>query len=156
MPFQIHALSGHAFEPLFDLPDDALAEKGALRVTADSKPGFPCRVSLEDADIGDELILTHYEHLSENSPYRASHAIYIRKGTRRATLGPDTVPASLSTRLLSVRGFGADHLMREADVVEGSALASRLDALFADPGIAYVHIHNAKQGCFAAKATRPA
>lgn len=154
MSFQIHALAGNDFEELFEFSDAELKQIGALRVTADSKPGFPCRVSLQDADIGDELILTHFEHLPEKSPYRASHAIYVRKGACQATPARNEVPQSLSLRILSVRAFGDDNLMKEADLVAGKALSAKLDTLFANPAIDYVHIHNAKQGCFAAKATR--
>jgi hypothetical protein len=42
----------------------------------------------------------------------------------------------------------------EADVVEGGKLAEKLEELFANIDIEFVHIHNAKQGCFAAMATR--
>jgi len=154
MSFQIHALAGNDFEALFGLSDAALKHMGTLRVTADSKPGFPCRVSLQDADIGDELILTNFEHLTGLTPYQASHAIYVRKGAHQATPDRNEVPQSLSLRILSVRAFGDDHLMKEADLVEGKELAAKLDALFANPAVEYVHIHNAKQGCFAAKATR--
>ncbi|WP_306259462.1 DUF1203 domain-containing protein [Pararhizobium sp. IMCC21322] len=154
MSFQIHALAGRDFEDLFALSDADLKHIGALRVTADSKPGFPCRVSLQDANIGDELILTNFKHLPENSPYQASHAIYVRKGACQAKPDRNEVPQSLSLRVLSVRGFGNDHLLKEADLVDGKTLAAKLDALFANPAIDYAHIHNAKQGCFAAKATR--
>ena len=154
MTFQIQALAADEFAHLFALSDPELERIGAIRVTADNKPGFPCRVSLRDAEIGDELILMNYEHLSENSPYKASHALYVRKDVQQATPEPGEVPAVLASRLLSVRGFGDSHLMRVADVVDGKELAAKLNDLFADPGIGYVHIHNAKQGCFAAKATR--
>ena len=59
--------------------DDELITRGARRVTADADHGFPCRVSLQDASAGDELILVNYKHLDNNSPYDAAHAIYIRK-----------------------------------------------------------------------------
>lgn len=45
-------------------------------------------------------------------------------------------------------------MMRTADVVDGTDLAAALPRMFSDPEIAVVHIHNAKQGCFAASATR--
>lgn len=154
MSFQIHALAGRDFEELFELSNAELKHLGALRMKADSKPGFPCRVSLQDADIGDELILTNFEHLTGRTPYQASHAIYVRKGTHWATPDRNEVPQMLSHRILSVRAFGVDHLMKEADLVEGKKLAAKLDTLFTNPAIDYVHIHNAKQGCFAAKATR--
>lgn len=154
MPFQIHALPMCDFEHLFKMSDKDLQAHRAMRITADSKPGYPCRVSLEEAEIGEELVLANHAHRAENTPYRATHAIYVRKIAEQATPGPSQVPKVLACRLLSIRGFDKDHLMKRADVVEGSELGDNLDALFGDPAIEYVHIHNAKQGCFAARATR--
>ncbi len=154
MTFQIHALPPDGFAALFELTDVQLADRGSRRVIADEAGAFPCRVSLADADVGDELILTNYAHLDQRSPYRASHAVYIRKGVAQATPKPGEVPAALASRLLSLRAFGRDHMMTNADVVDGKALAHGLRDMFADPAVDYVHIHNAKQGCFAASATR--
>ena len=152
--FQIHALDPAPFAHLFALSDKALAAQGARRVVADEAPGFPCRVSLMDASVGDEVVLVGYEHLPGNTPYRASHAIYVRKGVAQAELPAGAVPPVLSTRLLSIRGFDRAGMMRTADVVDGTDLAAALPRMFANPEIAVVHIHNAKQGCFAASATR--
>lgn len=154
MTFQIHALPKAQFESLFDLDDAELAKRGMLRVTAESEPGYPCRVSLQDAKIGEELILLNYQHLEGNTPYAASHAIYVRKDAQQVHLKPGQVPQVLSSRLLSVRGFNQQKLMVAADVIGGQELATKLEALFLNADIDVVHVHNAKQGCFAAKATR--
>ncbi len=156
MTFQIHALDYAPFARYFALDDAELASLGARRMTATESPGFPCRVSLADADRGDTLMLLNYAHLPETSPYRASHAIFVRENATPARPAPGEVPDALARRLLSVRGYGADHFMREADVVEGAALGEALERLFADAETVYVHIHNVRQGCFAAKATRAA
>jgi hypothetical protein len=154
MTFQIHALPDALFAGLFRLPDDDLRARGMRRVIADSNPGFPCRVSLQDADIGEELLLLNYRHLDGNTPYAASHAIYVRKGAQQAQPLPDSVPAVLSMRLLSVRGFDDQGLMVTADVVDGKQLSATLTAFFANAAIAVIHVHNARQGCFAARVTR--
>ena len=154
MPFQIHAIPVATYAALFDLDDKDLARKGARRVIATSKPGFPCRVSLEDADPGDELILVNHRHLDANTPYASAHAIYIRKDAAEAQPNPGEIPEVLASRLLSVRAFNSDSMMLDADVVEGVDLAEKLDAMFNEPNVDTIHIHNARQGCFAAKATR--
>jgi len=154
MAFQVHALDGNKFSNLFDLDDMALEAIGARRKTVDSKPGYPCRVSLTDAEIGDTVVLFNYEHLPENSPYRASHAIYVRKGVEQARPAPNEVPVVIGSRLLSVRCFGVDHLMVQADVVDGKDLGPMIETMFQNPDIDYIHVHNARQGCFAAKVTR--
>ena len=60
--FQLIGLSPGPFSHLFSLSAGQLAPLGILRVTADSTPGFPCRVSLEDAEAGERLILLPFEH----------------------------------------------------------------------------------------------
>ena len=154
MTFQITALDYAPFEELFALTDDDLARRGACRVTAETWPGYPCRVSLEDAAVGEVLILTNYRHLDVASPYASCHAIYVRKDAARASPPPGTIPDVLSRRLLSVRGIDTEGFIREAEVVEGEALAAALDRVFRIPDIAFVDIHNAARGCFAARARR--
>lgn len=154
MDFQIHALPPEPFAPLFGMDDAALRKIGAVRRIVTECPGTPCRVSLADAEVGETVVLVHHEHLPERTPYRASHAIYVREGVPMARPAKGEVPKVLTSRLLSVRGFDAHHMMRDADVVEGADLAGRLRAMFADERIAYIHVHYAKPGCFAARVTR--
>lgn len=154
MKFQISALDYHQFSELFDLDDDELKSRGAMRVVADCNPGFPCRVSLEDAAIGERLILLNYRHLDIGSPYSATHAIFVRENARKAEPVPGTVPDVLARRLLSVRAFDKKGLMIDADVIDGGELKSALEGFFRKSEIEFVDIHNAKPGCFAARSVR--
>jgi hypothetical protein len=152
--FQILALDPMPFAPLFALGDAELAARHIVRRVADAKPGFPCRISLTDAEIGETLLLLNHEHLPVDSPYRATHAIYVREGASAATPAPGVVPEVISRRLISARAFDADGMMSDADVVPGEAVAATLERMFADPAVAHVDLHNAKPGCFAARAVR--
>lgn len=154
--FQISALEHTDFDALFSLDDAALAARGARRYIADKKPGFPCRVSLQDAEPGERVILVPYHHLPADSPYRAAGPIFVREGARTTSLPPDTVPALLRSRLLSVRAYDALHLMVEADVIDGRDVELRLASMFADDRVAYLHIHFARPGCYACRADRSA
>jgi hypothetical protein len=104
MSFQIIALDHHLFTSFFEMSDAELADNMAVRRTATAKPGFPCRVSLADAEIGDELILVNYEHQNNASPYRAAHAIFVRKGVEQAQPSVGEVPELFCTRALSLQG----------------------------------------------------
>jgi hypothetical protein len=126
----------------------------ALRFTVESKPGFPCRVSLEDAEIGEEVLLLNYEHLPVNTPYRASHAIYVRPDAMPAHLEVNEIPTMLRSRLLSIRAFDHEGMMRGADVAEGEQCVHVIEQLFADRRVAYLHLHFAKAGCYAARVER--
>jgi len=154
MPFQIHALAATPFTPLFALSDSELANIKATRMVADAKPGFPCRVSLADAEVGEVVILVNFEHQPGNSPYRSSHAIFVRENAEQAFPAVGEVPEALKTRLTSIRAFDANHFMVAADVVDGAFLSEAIPAMFADPSVDYLHLHNARQGCFAARVTR--
>ena len=153
MAFLIHGLDPAAFAPLFAKSEAELAALGAVRKAADSAPGYPCRVSLEDAVVGDELVLLPYEHHAVAGPYRASGPIYVRR-TARTQVVLDRVPDVLARRLVSVRAYDGAGMMAAADVVDGRELAARLERLLAGHTIAYAHVHYAKPGCYAARVTR--
>src|SRR5580658_8901885 len=107
MSFRITGLPAEPFAPLFALPDEALAARGAVRQIADNRsPGYPCRVSLTDSRPGDELLLVNYEHHPVASPYRMRFAIYVRKGEETCD-AVDRVPEQLRIRMLAVRAFDA-------------------------------------------------
>ena len=154
MSFVITALQPSQFQHLFALDTEALASQGAMRVVAHKKPGFPCRVSLADAEIGEEVILAHYEHQPADSPFRASHAVYLRPGVPQAELAVNTVPEMLRSRILSLRGFDEKGMIVAAELVDGKALESALTGMLAEANVAYVHLHFAKPGCYAARADR--
>jgi hypothetical protein len=97
----------------------------------------------------------HHEHQPADTPYRAGHAIYVRAGAVEATPDVGEVPDVLRRRLLSVRAFDEAGMMLGADVVDGGDVARAIERFFDDPLIAYLHLHNAKPGCYAARVDRP-
>ena len=154
MSFQIHALPPAQFEPLFAMSDEELAKVRAARAIADARPGYPCRVSLADAEIGEAIVLVNFEHQPAESPFQATHAIYVRENAEQAFPEVGEVPEVLRTRLASVRAFDDRHFIVNADVVDGSTLSESIPAMLLDPKVAYLHLHNAKLGCFLARVTR--
>jgi hypothetical protein len=154
MTFRISALPKAPFEPLFHLSDEELAAHGAVRRVADAKPGFPCRVSLVDAEIGETVILLHYEHQPAPTPFRASHAIYVRPGADEAHPAAGEVPEALRTRILSLRAFDGADMLVDADLADGRDLEPAIARLLANPRVAYLHAHFAKPGCYAARIDR--
>lgn len=154
MSFVISGIDPAPFTHLYGLDEAELAEAGVVRMVADRKPGFPCRITLEDATPGEALLLLNHEHLPVDTPYRSCHAIFVRDGAQVAARFEGVVPAQLACRLLSVRAFDAGGMMTDADVVEGRDLEPLIARFFADPQTAYLHAHNAKRGCFAARIDR--
>jgi hypothetical protein len=153
MGFRITGLPSAEFTDLFSLSDEALRARRAVRQIVDARLSFPCRVSLTDAEIGERVILVNYEHQSADTPYRASHAIYVREGevTYDAV---DAVPDQLRHRMLSLRAFDEAGMIVGADLVDGRTLEDAIATLLADRRAAYLHAHFAKYGCYAARIER--
>lgn len=154
MGFQITALSVEQFSHLFGKDSQYLEEAGVERVVVDANPGYPCRVSLQDAEPGETVLLLNYEHQPARSPYRSTHAIFVREWAEEAKPDRHTVPEFLKHRLLSVRAFDNSDRMVDADVVDGRNLGPLIERLFENDSVGYLHIHNAKLGCYAALAER--
>lgn len=153
MSFMIRGLSPELFRPLFALDDAALAARNIRRVVADSDRGFPCRVTLQDARQGETLLLLPHPHHDVAGPYRASGPIYVRKAALLEVAAEfhDELPPSFPRRLLSLRAYDTDGMMRDADVVEGVEAVTHLQRLLDLPGVAYLHVHNARPGCYACR-----
>jgi hypothetical protein len=64
------------------------------------------------------------------------------------------VPEVLRLRLLSVRAFDEMGMMLDADVVHGRDLEPVLVRMLGRSEVAYIHLHNAKPGCYAARVDR--
>lgn len=154
MTFQVKGLLPDDFAVYFSLSDDELARRNARKMVVTACPGTPCRVSLVDAEVGDTVVLVNYEHQPSKSPYRSSHAIFVRQGAQQAELAVDEVPKVLLSRLISLRLFDQDDMMVDADVVPGTKLEGAILRAFANPAVSYLHLHYAKPGCFAANVQR--
>jgi hypothetical protein len=146
--FRLTGIPHAQFAPLFALSDKELSRIPAQRIFADAKPGFPCRVSLADAQIGDELLLLPFEHQPAASPYRSSGPIFVRRAALCAVLPPGLIPDYVQTRLMSVRAYDATHRMIDASVTPGSEAGQIIEGMFSRPEAAYIHLHNAARGCF--------
>jgi hypothetical protein len=149
--FRIKGLPAADFAPLFALSDEALKERGAVRTVADGPR--PCRISLTDAKHGDELILVNYEHHAVASPYRMRFAIYVRADERTFD-AVDEVPEQLRSRTLAVRGFDQSGMMTGWELTDGTQLEAAIARQFASPRAAYLHVHFAAPGCYAARIER--
>lgn len=154
MNFQISALDVDQFSHLFGQDREALAKQGVQRVLVDNSPGFPCRVSLQDAEVGESVLLMNYEHQAVLTPYRSSHAIFVREWASQSMPSRNDVPEMLRHRLLSVRAFETSGMMIDADVADGENLEPLIERMFENESTGYLHIHNAKPGCYVALVER--
>lgn len=133
---------------------EALLAEGAIRMTADSAGGYPCRVTLEDAAPGESVLLLNYIHADVETPFRASHAIFVREGATMAPRYDDMAPPYLERRTVSLRGFDRAGMIRKASVAAPGGADAGIRGLLEDEEIDYVDVHNAAWGCFLARAKR--
>jgi len=152
--FRIVGLPLAQFQPLFPLDENELAQKGARRLVVDAKPGFPCRVSLQDAEIGERVILVPFVHHDVESPYRASGPIFVRQAAKPIELAPREIPDVVSSRVISIRAYNDNGMMVNAAVTPGKELKSKIEEFFGDAKISYLHLHNASAGCYSCRVER--
>jgi hypothetical protein len=154
MNFRITGLSPTPFQPYFGLPDAELESLAVRRYVVDAKPGFPDRIEMVEAEVGETMLLLNHVCQPAATPYRASHAIFVREAAAKAYDSVNQIPQSMRIRLLSLRGYDTSGMMLAADVVQGNAIETIIVKLFENPEVSYIHVHNAKQGCYAGRIDR--
>jgi hypothetical protein len=118
------------------------------RVVADGSGSYPCRRCLRDAQVGDELLLLPYDPFPAPSPYAGEGPIYVHADGCPPYEDDGSVPGFVTRRVsMSVRAYDADGMLCDCDVMTGAEVEDRARAMLA-AGAAFVHVHNAKPGCF--------
>ena len=154
MPFIVSGLSPSKFKQLFEYSDKELEVRGMRRCVADADFGYPDRVSMTDVPAGTELILLNYEHQPVPTPFRASGPIFVGRGEGEPVRFENEIPDCLARRPLSLRAYDKAGMMQAGLVVDGSKLEGEIQTLFERSEIAYLHVHYAARGCFAARIDR--
>ncbi len=154
MGFVITGLCAKPFAHLYGLSNVELAVHGVRRMIADACPGFPDRIEMREARPGESLLLLNHFSQPAPSPYRASHAIFVREGAQERYVGENEIPEVMQTRMLSLRAFDALGMMVDAALAQGDALVPTITRLLEDPAVFCIHAHNATRGCYAGKIGR--
>jgi len=154
MDFRIKGLPANEFTHLAGLGEDRLSELGVQRVRIAEPHSAPDRVSLRDAEPGEQLILVNHVSQPLASPFRASHAIYVRKGAERSAPLVDAVSDYLDRRTLSLRGFDASGRIAAAVLAAPGGADAAIRELLSNGEVAEIHAHSAAYGCFLARIER--
>jgi hypothetical protein len=154
LPIVVSGLPIERFEHLIGLSDDALVERGAVRVIAGDAGRYPCRVTLQDAAPGESLLLVNYQHQAAATPYRSSYAIFVSEAARQTRRCAGELPPVLRGRPIALRAFGADGMLADAKLALADDVAEQAVGLLGNPAVAYLHAHNAAHGCYAARIDR--
>ncbi|HEX4159156.1 MAG TPA: DUF1203 domain-containing protein [Rhizomicrobium sp.] len=154
MSFRVSGIDPASFRHLYGLADEELARLNVRRCVADSKPGFPDRIEMRDLEPGETALLLNYVHQPARTPYRASHAIFVREGAQSRYEAADEIPESIRTRMISLRAFDDAGEMVDADLVDGREIEPLIERYLADPRVSYLHVHYARRGCYAGRIER--
>jgi hypothetical protein len=154
MGFQISGLPIESFKNLLTMDSAGLSAAGIVELCVEEEQCWPCRVTLQDAVPGERVLLFNYRHLAAESPYAASGPIVVRRVAERTRVAVNEVPQQQRSRLLSVRAYDERHWIVDADVTPGTGLADVIERFLADPRVAYLHLHNARHGCYSARVDR--
>jgi hypothetical protein len=154
MSFRISGLDPAPFRHLYGLADEKLARLNIRRCVVEAKPGCPDRIEMRDPEPGETVLLLNYVHQPAETPYKASHAIFVREGAESRYEAVDAIPESIRTRTISLRAFDDAGEMVDADLVDGREIEPLIARLLANPRISYLHAHYAKRGCYAGRIER--
>jgi hypothetical protein len=154
MGYRVIGLSPEPFRHFFGMQDAELEVHGIKRYLVDKEPGFPDRIEMRDCTVGETVLLLNHVCQTADTPYRASHAIFVREGAQETFNAIDQIPDVMRIRLLSVRGYSKEGMMLDADVVDGQELDPLIQRFFDNQQIEYIHVHNAKRGCYSGRIER--
>lgn len=153
--YSVSGLPLEDFAPLFGLSDEDLAARGVIRRVVDSPVGLPSRVDLEDAQVGDTVLLLNYEHQPADTPFRASHAIFVNEKAQATRKTVNALPGAITARdAVSLRAFREDGMMIDAAYAPKNEVEATIGRFFANADVAYLHAHTVGWGCYLARIDR--
>lgn len=149
MAFVVTGLSAEPYTHLYGLSEHELAGHGAYRYRADASPGFPDRIEMRDAEVGESLLLVNHASMDQDTPYKTSHAIFVLEGAQESFRAENTIPQVMHRRLLSLRAFDSAGMMLDAALAEGDAISKTVERLLSNREVDRIHAHYALRGCYA-------
>ncbi|MDZ7729595.1 MAG: DUF1203 domain-containing protein [Dehalococcoidia bacterium] len=154
MTYRIAGLDPNQFASLVGADEVTLADARAQRVTAVVPSKTPCRVTLDYPNVGESLILLHHVSHDVATPYRSSYAIFIRESAGEAAEYVDSIPPVFVRVTLALRGFDSKGMLHDHTLAAPGEADSKIRAMLDLVEIAYIDVHNAAPGCFAARVER--
>ena len=154
MDYIVKGLSSEPYRHLYGKSDTELATYGVKRYVADKKPGFPDRIEMRDAEIGESLLLLNHVSIDKQSPYRASHAIFIREGAEQSYEAINKIPDVMISRLLSLRAFDENGMIIDAEVATGDDIQNVIERFLESDKVSHIDAHNAARGCYSGRIVR--
>jgi hypothetical protein len=150
MQFIIQGLDPSLFVSVFE-QKQAVFNRGPVEAHSVTEcPGSPCRITLDDAQIGQNVWLLSYCHHDAATPYAQSGPIFVTDGVTTAARYVDEMPPALARRTLSLRAYNVDGAMVDAIIIQGHLAPPEIERMFDRGDVVRIDAHNGARGCFAA------
>jgi hypothetical protein len=150
MSFIIQGLDPALFGSVFEQKQATFNHAPVEARQVIEKSGFPCRITLDYAKVGETVLLISYAHHSAATPYAQSGPIFVTQGSVASARYVDEIPPALARRTLSLRAYDALGAMLDAVIVDGIKAAPEIERMFGNTQVVRIDAHNATRGCFAA------
>ena len=108
-----------------------------------------CRYCLADGDLRETQILFSYSPFYENkTPYAEVGPVFIHAECKQYD-SRNGFPQDLKTRnYLTVRGYSNDQLLISGEMCKGEGIEATIERMFQQSRVDYIHINDARSGCF--------
>lgn len=154
MDYLVRGLSSEPYRHLYGKSDAELEKHSVKRYVADENPGYPDRIEMRDVEIGQSVLLVNHVSVDKQSPYRASHAIFVREGAERPYQSKNEIPDVMYNRLLSLRAFDDNGMMIDAELAKGDGIHNVVERFLANNQVSHIDAHNALRGCYSGRVVR--
>ena len=154
MSFKVQGLSARPFVHLYGKSDEELQSLRIRRYVVDREFGFPDRIEMRDASVGESMLLLNHMSMDKPSPYQASHAIFIREGAEERFEAVNEIPAVMSSRMLSLRAFDQSGMIIDAGLATGNEIGMLVQRFFENKEVEHIDAHNAARGCYSGRVVR--
>jgi hypothetical protein len=155
MPLRFSAIPTAAAEALRSGGPDAYG-RPAERAVSDGG-GNPCRHCLRDIPAGAAMLILAWRPFPAAQPYAETGPVFLcAEPCARHPDTPEPPPVIAGRKRFMVRGYGGDHriVYGTGAVVATADLVASAEAMLADPGVAYLHLRSASNGCYQARVDR--
>lgn len=120
--------------------------------------GTPCRHCLREIPKGAEMLVLAHKPFTGTHPYAEVGPIFLCADDCTRGGGTDLPPILITSPDYLIKGYSADDriVYGTGAVTTTQDIQDRVEAIFADPSVAYIHVRSALNNCYQARIDRDA
>ncbi|MGB7243057.1 MAG: DUF1203 domain-containing protein [Sulfitobacter sp.] len=120
-------------------------------------PGNPCRHCLQNIPEGSDMLVLAHRPFQDLHPYAETGPIFICADACTRHDDASTLPPIITTSAsYLIKGYSnQDRIVYgTGNIVTPAEMTAKVDDIYADPGVAYIHIRSARNNCYLARINR--